>query len=61
MTDRPYVAVADCQFVVVDAVDIGSHGHLCQRWNYRGGRTVSRVVLACHQSGNLIVYAKELA
>lgn len=61
MTDWPCVAVADCRFAVVNTVGMTSHGDLCQQESHRGGRAVSRVILACHQSDNLIVYAKELA
>jgi hypothetical protein len=61
MIDGPYTAIADCQFAIVDAADISSSGYLCQRRNHRDGRAASGVILACHQSGNLIVYAKELA
>jgi hypothetical protein len=61
MTRRPYLAAAGCQFAAVDVVDISSHGYQCQRRSYCAGKAVSRAVLACHQSGNLIVYAKELA
>lgn len=61
MTGRPYMAIASCQLAIVHAAGFGSSGYLCQRRNPRDGRAASGVILAYHQSGNLIVYAKELA